>query len=431
MGCTAILRSRDVPERWVDSSRSHHYTLVRKHLRSLADERSDVRDWRPCTLVFVQRDPPTRHRMMTVASWLEGESGFTTAIRMVEGHGALLRRQAADIEADLRRELRDLSPGAYARVVQTDDLIVGVQALVQTHGIGTIEPNLALFGVYDLRNPPEDREEYGQMLQTCIRFGANVGVLSLREDAWEKFEATPPDQRTIALWWSDDQLGQLITLLGWLCKRHPDWHEAEIVAYVPVSDDAHETGRVEQLLHEARIKARVLEVDPTPAAFAHALGEATLALAPLRVRRGQALGPFDTPLGMLVEGLPLAVMVLATESLDLDAQPDESDLAELATLTDRAAETQRWIAELDAEAGRLLVKAEAMRIDLIDTKGAERADLEAAVGDADAQAATAYRAYVDARTRSNALIAQATRLADRGVGVQLDPDVWRSSSRRS
>ncbi len=430
LGLYSYLRQRDVPDRWVDSAGSHHFTRVRQHLRSLADEPMGSRDWRPCILAFVPRDPTNRRRMITLASWLEGDSGFLTAVRLLEGSGPLGRRQAREIEEDLTAEVDAIADGTFARVLLVGDDEVGVQTLVQAHGIGNVRANLTVFGVRNLRGSEADRQAYGSMLQNCVRFGTNVAVINVRDDAWEVFVATPKAKRSIALWWSDDQVGQLITLLGWLCRRHDEWNEASIVVYVPASDDPEETSRVARLLEDARIDAEVVAVDPTPAAFASALGGATLALAPLRVRHGNAIGPFETPLGMLMESLPLAVMILATETLDLDAEPDEGQLAELARAADRAKESAKWVAELDREAARLLVEAEALRLRLDDDdlEPPVRAEQTHRLEEIEAAAAKAYRKYVDARARSAALEAKVADLESAGVAGLADPDIWRSSS---
>lgn len=430
LGLYTYLRQRDVPDRWVDSAGSHHYTRVRRHLRFLADEPMGSRDWRPCILAFVPRDPTNRRRMVTLASWLEGDSGFLTAVRMLEGSGPVGRRQAREIEEDLAAEVDAIADGTFARVLLVGDDEVGVQTLVQAHGIGNVRANLTVFGVRDLRGSEADRQAYGSMLQNCVRFGTNVAIVNIRDDAWEQFVVTPKADRSIALWWSGDQVGQLITLLGWLCQRHEEWCEASIVVYVPATDDPAETARIARLLEDARIEADVVTVDPTPAAFSAALGGATLALAPLRVRRGNAIGPFETPLGMLMESLPLAVMILATETLSLDAQPDETKLAELARVADRAKESARWVAELDQEAARLLVEEEALRLQL-DDDGLEpdtRTELERRLADLEVAAVTAYRKYVDARARSAALEAKVAELESAGGAGLADPDIWRSSS---
>ncbi len=429
VGLYSYLRQRDVTARWVDSAGAHHYTQLRQHLHSLADEPIGSRDWRPCILAFVPRDPTNRRRMVTMASWLEGGSGFLTAVRVLEGSGPLWRRQAREIEEDLGAEIRELADRAFARVLVAGDDDVGVQTLVQAHGIGNVRANLTVFGVRDLRGSEADRQTYGSMLQNCVRFGTNVAVINVRDDAWQRFEATPEGERSIALWWSDDQVGQLITLLGWLCQRHRDWDDASIVVYVPQVADEDETPRVAKLLEDARIDADVVAVERSPAAFAAALGGATLALAPLRVRRGTAIGPFETPLGMLVESLPLAVMILATETLDLDAEPDEGQVAELARAADQAREAAKWVAQLDHEAARLLVEVESLRLRLEGEalEPASRAELEQRLIETDTAANKAYRKYVDARSRSARLDARVAELDSAHGSRRADPDIWRSA----
>ena len=422
----SYLRRRDVPDRWSDSAGAYHYTQARKHLRRMAQEPFGSRDWRPHSLVFVPRDPVARGRMLRMADWIEGDVGYTTAVRLLEGSSPRLRTQAAEIEADLESELPDVAPGAYARVIAVDDIDVAIPTLVQSHGIGELRPNLSIFGVRDLRGDEEDRRSYGHMLRGCARQQTNVGVVAVEDHAWERFEATPPDQRTIALWWSDDRVGQLITLLAWLCTRDPEWSEAAVVAYVPVSSDPHEPERVATLLAEARIAADVVEVEPTPAAFADALSGATLALAPLRVRQGRATGPFDASIGMLVESLPLTVLVLAVEQLELSGEGDER-LVELVEATERAAETRRWVATLDNEAARLLVEAEQARMALAAAEDGERDRLQVEVSTAEDAASAAFRSYVDGKTRLDALLDRIEQLDPHHVSHEFAPDIWQSA----
>ena len=428
VGLYGYLRRRDVPDRWIDSTGSYHYTKARTHLQAHAAEPSAQRDWRPCSLAFVPRDPHTRRRMLKMASWLEGGSGFLTAVRLIEGSGPVRRREADVVERDLEAEVNELAPGAFARTILVSDAEVGVQTLLQSHGIGRIKPNMTLFGVRDLRGTDEDRIRYGEMLQNCVRFGTNVAVLNVRQDNWRKFEDTPRDERTIALWWSDDRVGQLITLLAWLCERDDSWSEATMTAYVPRGENAPDREHVQRLLDKARIKANVVRVEATPAALTTALSSATLALAPLRVHRGSAIGPFETPLGMLVESLPLSIMVLATDDVTLDAEPDESDLAEIARLSDHLASEQARTAELDAEAGRLLVAAETARL------AAEADPTDAATvaqaNDAHERAVAAFRRYASARAGCHDLAEDIAALDPAGSIPKLSPTIWQSSSQR-
>ena len=420
------LRQRDVPDRWIDSVGSYHYARARNHLQSHAVEPRPARDWRPCALTFVPREPHSRRRMLTMSSWLEGGSGFLTAVRIIEGRGPVRRREAAAIEKDLVQEVHDLAPGAFARTVLAEDPAAGVQTLIQSHGLGRIQPNLSIFGVRDLRGSDEERNTYGEMLQSSVRFGTNVAVLDVNQADWREFEDTPRKERSIALWWSDDQAGQLITLLAWLIERHEEWSDAKMTAYVPGDGDARELERVRGILKAGRIDAEVEHVDANPAALTTALGSATLALAPLRVRRGSALGPYDTPLGMLVESLPLAILVLATEEIALNAEPDESDLAEIARISDQLAKLERRTAELDAEAGRLLVEAETIRLEA-DTEP-DSVELHEQADAAQQDAVAAFRTYVNSRTQCHNLEQYLAALESTSVTTELHPRIWQSSS---
>ena len=421
------LRRRDVPDRWIDSVGSYHYTRARNHLQAHAIEPRPARDWRPFALAFVPREPYARERMLKMGSWLEGGTGFLTAVRVIEGRGPVKRREAAAVEQELAEEVRAVAPGGFARVVVSDNPALGVQTLVQSHGIGRIRPNLTLFGVHDLRGSDEERNTYGEMLQSCVRFGTNVAVLDVNQADWRRFEDTPRKEREIALWWSDDQAGQLTSLLAWLIERHEEWSEAHMIAYVPDAD-REELERVRGILKAGRIDAEVRRVDANPASLTTALGSATLALAPLRVRRGSALGPYDTPLGMLVESLPLGILILAIDEIALNAEPDESDLAEIARITDQLEKLEHKTSELDAEAGRLLVAAETIRLqaDSEPNNDALREQAETAHDDA----AKAFRTYVNSRTQCRNLEQDLAELEPRPVTAKLHPGIWQSSSQR-
>ena len=432
VGLFNYLRNRDTPDRWADSSGSHHFTRARHHIQAIGDEPASNRDWRPSILVFVPRDPGRRLRMIKMASWLEGDSGFLTAVRMVEGSGPRLRQRVDEIEGDLAHEVADVAHGHFARAVLVDNVEKGVQTLIQAHGLGTVSPNTAIFGVRDLRGGDEEQESYGRMLQGCVRFGTNVAVIDVDSEAWTRFEQTPRKERTIALWWSDDQVGKFITLLGWLCKRHEEWSAASIVVYVP---KATEVDHVRSVLEAGRFDAEVQAVEESAAAFADAMAGATMAMAPLRVRRGQAIGPFDTPLGMLLESLPLAVMALATEEVAIDAEADDGGYAEYANAVEQAESARKWASELDNEAAVLMVQAEAARNDLAELRSdqpeAETGSLEAYLDETDAAARAAYRRYVDARSRCRILEQRVAELDPDRQLYAADPSVWQSASAKA
>ena len=199
--------------------------------------------------------------------------------------------------------------------------------------------------------------------------------------------------------------------------------------YVPKAADA---DHVREVLQAGRIDAEVVEVEETAASFAEAMGGATMAMAPLRVKRGKAIGPFETPLGMLLESLPLAVMALATEEVGIDAEADDGGYAEYAKAVEAAEAAKKWAAELDGEAAMLMVKVETVRGELDDLRESDPAasteSLEGYLNDTDSEARAAYRRYVDARSRCRVLEQRVEELDPDRQLYSADPSIWQSAS---
>ena len=214
--------------------------------------------------------------------------------------------------------------------------------------------------------------------------------------------------------------------MAWLCKRSDDWQQARVIAHVPTTEDPAEHDRVVALLAEARINAEVVDVEPTVATLVDSLGEATLVLAPLRVSQGRAMGPFGSPMGTLIESLPLAIMVLATEEIELTSQSDNV-LAELARATERADVQRERVAELDMTAARLLVAAEQAHIE---ADAATPVEIEQALAKekaAQLEARNAFRLYLDAKTRLDGLLRRIEALDPHHAEHDPHPSIWQSA----
>ena len=419
--------ARSVTEsRWADSTRAHHAGRVRTHLIQMAETVDAGRDWRPVTIGFVPRDPERRERLREFAAWLEGGAGFTTMARIVVGRGPLVRRHAASVDRELARELSWSGSGAYRRVIVADDLDNGVASLIQSHGIGPITPNLALFSGADVRLArTNDEGQRGSMVQTALRYGLNVAVMSASAESWD--QRNDPDDRPIMVWWTGERVGRLLTLLAWMCTRTDAWSGRAIEVFV-VDGDLAAVDAVTAALDEARLPVRVrggVGADE----FVDRAGSAALVFAPLRVRSTDLLGPGDRPLAELSNDLGLVVFVQAADEVALDIQPDDSSLALVADARDRAKQATARAEELDAEAGRLMVDAEMLRID----RGGSDPDVVEAV----ARSAAAQRRYLDARSRADEAWRVVGDLDPNEVFKPVDPEVWltpdeaRSPFRRS
>ncbi|MBW1784064.1 MAG: amino acid permease, partial [Deltaproteobacteria bacterium] len=128
------------PSRWADSQRSYHLKLVREHLLAAASEPEHPRDWRPQLLAFTD-DPQTCKELLTFASWIEGGSGLTTAVRLLEGEGVNMLKLQAEARAELGREVSEHGSKAFPLILITPNLQIGAHLHDQAIGNGPIKVN--------------------------------------------------------------------------------------------------------------------------------------------------------------------------------------------------------------------------------------------------------------------------------------------------
>ena len=366
---------RTAPQaRWADGRRSYHTRQVRTHLLAAAKETEHPRDWRPNMLLFSD-DSHRRVQLLQFASWLEGDSGFATLVKILEGHGADTLKRKQELEAALEEDIRQAGVQAFPLAMVAPDLDSGIQALLQGFGIGHLRANIILLNWLE-RAPyaaGEHRELiYGSHLRTAFRLGCNLVVLDAEDAEWAALREVPPDERRIDVWWRGDASSRLMLLLAYLMTRTEDWEGARIrLLGICCAADSSETAEaLQRTLDEARIQAEAVLVEQAgPEEVAARSADASLVLLPLRLRGSLPLGPFDGLLENLLAPLPLTALVLAAEDIDLDAEPEEGEAADAARVLDALGDAER-LAELTS---RDLEKAEtAVR--------EKREELEAASG---------------------------------------------------
>ncbi len=398
------------PARWADSRRSYHLQRVRENLLAAADEPEHPRDWRPQLLAF-SNDSQRREKLLRFASWLEGGSGFTTAVQIVEGEGIKILKLRSEAEMDLRKDIEGHGLKAFPLVVAAPNLNMGVYSLVQAFGIGPLRANTILLnwlgkphkGVIGL-----GEFRYAQNLRAAFRFGCNIVVLDSKEEDWATLEALPPKERHIHVWWWGDATSRLMLLLAYLMTRSEEWDEAKIrvmaAGYEKASEETIED--LKKTLEEVRIEAEPEIVEKANAdAIAEHSADAALVFIPFRVRGNQLKGPFDGPLEKLLPRLPMVAMVLAAEDIDLDAEPEEGKAGEIAAALDAFADAEKKAQEAEKEAVKASERAEE-KLGEMQTAAESGADahvvseLEAAAEEAKEQAEKAVRRAAKDRAKA-------------------------------
>ncbi|HID31110.1 MAG TPA: amino acid permease [Desulfobacterales bacterium] len=351
------------PARWADSTRSYHLQRAREHLLATASEPEHPRDWRPQLLAFSD-DSHRRKQLLRFASWIEGGSGLTTAVRILEGEGVKMLRLREEAEEELRRDISEHGLKAFPLIVVAPDFQVGIHTLIQAFGVGPLKANTILLnwfeqfptGVVDFREL-----SYGRNLRVAFRLGCNIIVLDAKEDEWKALEALPSEKRRIDVWWWDDATSRLMLLLAYLMTRSGVWEDAKIrvlaTGFEDVSEQAIQTLR--ETLQEARIDSEPEIVARGSAdAIAAYSAQSAMVLFPFRIRQDRLKDPFGGPLQELLVRLPIVALVMAAEDIDLDAQPEEGRAGEIAEAVDTLADAEKRAKEAERDAAEAADKAE-------------------------------------------------------------------------
>lgn len=412
VGVHQYLRRTGGPARWADASRSALFQRVRGSLLEMRETTEHDRDWRPVTLAFSD-NPARRERIVRFASWIEGGSGITTAVRVLEGEGPRARAACAEAQKELAADVRARGFEAFARVVTVQDLQSGFPVLLQSHGLGPIRPNIALFNWFDREETAEDApamRSFSTFLRTALRHGCSVGLLAARSEALERLAAEGGGQRVIDVWWRGDASSRLALLLAYLMSRREPWDDARLRLLAPEAPDVPREERTAQLkaeLDAVRIRAEVVVVPDTSWGTVAAESAGTsLAFVTFRVREEGLCDADGELLPGSLEGLPPMALVQGERDIDLEAQPDEGPQAEEARRQDALAEATARAEALRTEAGTLRAAAAEATERLAAARGAgagseelEAAEREAASAEEAAGAGERRAAKAEAKAR--------------------------------
>ncbi len=384
-GLYQYLKRTSGPARWADSRRSYHLQRIRANLLAVAQEPEHPRDWRPQLLVFSD-DAHRRQRLLQFAEWLEGDTGFSTVVRILEGEGPKMLKLREEAEKELRKDIAASESEAFPLVLVVPKMIQGIHIMVQAYGIGPLKLNTILLNWFE--HDPTIKHGfrevlYGRRIKTAYRLGCNIIVLKANQNDWEIFQKIPAQERRIDVWWWDDTSSHLMLLLAYLTTRSKEWQGARIRVLAPSFDHPTEDKMAvfRQKLEDVRIEAEPEMVFNAKASnvIGYSKGSA-LVLLPFRFKGNRPVDPFDQPVEQILADLPLTALVLAAEDVELEAEPEEGKAADIAAAADALSDAAKRAkdAKKDATAAAAALAAAKEKL---------RQQIKADAGDATAIAA--------------------------------------------
>ncbi|MCF8111884.1 MAG: amino acid permease [Desulfobacteraceae bacterium] len=329
------------PARWADSRRSYRFQQIRSHLLQAAEAPEHPRDWRPNLLVFSD-DPERRKPLLKFADWLQGDSGFATVVRIIQGEGAKVRKLKEEARSEIAKDIRELEADMFPLVINGPNIRLSLLSLVQSFGVGPLKGNTMMTNWIGRSDDPPSQyraKRFGIYLSTAFRQGYNIVLFSAEEKAWQKLQEIPAEKRRIDVWWRGDATSRLMILFAHMIRQNRPWHDAKI-RVLDISAGVMKSGKtvadLEETLSEIRIQA---EPEIVASAGADAVAaysqDAALVFLPFRLIKDLPRDPFADELSPLLCRLPVTAAVLAAKDIDLSAEPEQGPAGEIAEAVDR------------------------------------------------------------------------------------------------
>lgn len=340
--------------RWADSRRSYHLQQVQEHLLNVSEELEHSRDWRPQVLAYSDNQE-RRQRLLIFSSWLVGNSGLTTLVRILDGHNAQQTRLKHEVEKELYQDIANSGVQAFPLVINAPSFEIGNPLLLQSFGIGPLRANTIVLNHHSADTQhffSEQLKSFSKNMRVALRLGYNLVLLDAQEKDWLILDEQPEDERRIDIWYHPSNSGALMLLLGHLITRSPFWQHATLRVYMAQQNDNDEASQ-ETLTHElmqSRIDAKgVIVQDFNTATIYQHSGDASLTLLPLILKEGKIVDSAGHTTDNLQEKPSRTALIYAAQQFDLDAEPEAGAAGLLAEAEDSFQSAQQRVEKIDKE----------------------------------------------------------------------------------
>lgn len=325
-GIYEYLRRTAEKSLWSDSKRAYGFQRIRDFLFEIDALKAHPRDWRP-QILALSKDKDKRRQLLCFAAWIEGNSGLTTLITILEREQGD-QRDRYQVMKELREEIQDAQVNAFPLAVEASDFRTGIGITLQAYGVGPIKANTILLNWLEERSrwfPEESEKIYGHNIEVALRGGFNTVILAAQEKSFAKVIDPRNRYKRIDIWWVGGATSPLMLILAYLMTRKEPWRHAQL--RVLAQGQARHPDRTEweirEFLKESRIEAEVkivsnISIDVVTDTSA----DTPMVFFPIKVVEDRPRTYFDIDLDEVIAKLPLVVLVIAGSDIELTADPD-------------------------------------------------------------------------------------------------------------
>ncbi len=242
------LKRRQLESVWGNVGRGVRMAVIRSNLLKLSED-LEPKNWRPNPIVLAG-SPAKRWHLIEFANTFTHRQGILSVASVVTDD-SVDAKHLSRIKNNIRSYLAKAGIEGLVKVIASKDPFKGVSALVESYGLGVLQPNTVIVG--ESFNP-EMRRDFCKMIQQFYQLQRNI--LILHKGCKEE---TFGDKKRIDLWWSGLKgNGGLMMILSYLMNSSLDWRQAEIQVKIVVGDEKgvdKTRANMVELLEDIRINA--------------------------------------------------------------------------------------------------------------------------------------------------------------------------------
>ncbi len=252
-------------------------------------------------------------------------------------------------------------------MVVAPSLQIGIESVVQSHGIGALKANTILLnwlgrwpnrfmGIYD--------QAFTRNLRTVHMYECNLVLLDVKPDKWDALFQADKKDLVIDVWWSGDATSHLMLIMAYLITRSELWSDAQI-RLLALNDRQSNDQAVDDLktfLEDVRIEAEpeIIKTADTDS-IVKSSADSSLVFLPFHLRKNKIVDAFGNPIEDDLFLLPIVAMVMAAEDIELTAEPEEGEAADKAHILDMLEATRKREKETVKEAVAAIEAAQKAR----------------------------------------------------------------------
>lgn len=247
-GIYFLMKRRQYQTAWGDEWSGIWFSVARLGLLKLAATRQHTRGWRPVMLVLVGQ-PRSRVPMVEFATGFEARRGLIFLAHVEVGDWQTLLPLQDRLEKDMEKFIHEQRISAVARTVLANDFEHGVSMLLQTSGVGALEPNTVMIGWSE---DALKQAEFVRVVRRILQLRRNLLVFAEPEVAPSRL------QPVIDVWWYAKINGGFMYTLAHLLQMDHRWneHEIRLLHMVEREDQRAEAfARIAAIVKDARIEA--------------------------------------------------------------------------------------------------------------------------------------------------------------------------------